>query len=480
MMFQAIYRYRERIVLLLDCLMLCGILSGCADGLGTADDLPGKDDLPQKQEKQMTELPGAVSAAAYPEWAPYPDEALFYYADGSRFDGPAYDAAYDAWNEDNKEKNSLLEDYAGELDSFFTDSIRQFLGDSQGGNKVCSPINLYLAFSMLAEVTEAESRSQLLGLLGAQNVEELRMQADRVWRANYRNDGANTSILANSFWLAGDADFKQPVLDILAKDYYASAYQGTMGSEEFNRTFQNWLNEQTGGLLEERAFGMELRSDMVMVLASTVDYRARWTDEFDKNATLPGVFHGADGDVECDFMHQDIENYYWGSRFGAVGKPLQGDGSMWFILPDENVSVDELLMDDEMMAFLLGDKYTWDHSRYVTVHLSVPKFDVSSGLDLAQDMKALGVTDIFDPSVSDFTPLTDDGRMYLSKISHASRVKIDEEGCAAAAYTVMALSGTALPPEEQVDLVLDRPFIFVITGSKDMPLFVGVVNRPAD
>ena len=50
MMFQAIYRYRERIVLLLGCLMLCGILSGCADGLGTADDLPGKDDLPPEEE----------------------------------------------------------------------------------------------------------------------------------------------------------------------------------------------------------------------------------------------------------------------------------------------------------------------------------------------------------------------------------------------------------------------------------------------
>lgn len=44
--------------------------------------------------------------------------------------------------------------------------------------------------------------------------------------------------------------------------------------------------------------------------------------------------------------------------------------------------------------------------------------------------------------------------------------------------TVMMMAGAAAPPEEEMDFVLDRPFLFAITGADGLPLFVGVVNRP--
>ena len=31
---------------------------------------------------------------------------------------------------------------------------------------------------------------------------------------------------------------------------------------------------------------------------------------------------------------------------------------------------------------------------------------------------------------------------------------------------------------DEVDFVLDRPFIFVVTGGGGLPLFAGVVNQP--
>ena len=55
---------------------------------------------------------------------------------------------------------------------------------------------------------------------------------------------------------------------------------------------------------------------------------------------------------------------------------------------------------------------------------------------------------------------------------------VDEEGCEAAAYTMMATSGSAAPPDEEVDFTLDRPFLFSITGLENLPLFVGTVQNP--
>ena len=162
---------------------------------------------------------------------------------------------------------------------------------------------------------------------------------------------------------------------------------------------------------------------------------------------------------------------------------------MWFLLPDDGITPEELLGDDEAMEFLLfhnGSGGTadqdWSNQKYLTVHLSVPKFDVASDLDLIPGLQKLGVTDVFDDTVSDFTPMTSDtDEVYVSEAKHAARVKIDEEGCEAAAYTVLMMrAGAAMPPEEEIDFTLDRPFLFAVTGSDGLPLFVGVVNAPVE
>ena len=61
---------------------------------------------------------------------------------------------------------------------------------------------------------------------------------------------------------------------------------------------------------------------------------------------------------------------------------------------------------------------------------------------------------------------------------HAARVAIDEEGVTAAAYTVMMEAGAAMPPDEEIDFTLDRPFVFAITSQDGLPLFIGIVNTP--
>ena len=274
--------------------------------------------------------------------------------------------------------------------------------------------------------------------------------------------------------------FRQPALDALADTYYASSFRGEMGSAAFNSALQSWLNEQTGGLLEEQAGGVALDADTILALAATIYFRAKWSNEFSENRTDKQTFHGKTGDISCDFMHQSgSRTYFWGEKFSAVAQPMENAGSMWFLLPDEGVSVDELLADGQAMEFLLADE-EWTDSKPLTVNLAVPKFDVASDVSLTEGLRALGVTDVFDGAVSDFSPLTADvDGIYVSQAEHAARVTIDEKGCTAAAYTVMAMAGSAMPPAEEIDFTLDRPFVFAITSRDGLPLFVGVVNQPA-
>ena len=63
------------------------------------------------------------------------------------------------------------------------------------------------------------------------------------------------------------------------------------------------------------------------------------------------------------------------------------------------------------------------------------------------------------------------------RIRQRVRVQIDEEGVKAAAYIEFVGVGSAEPPDEIVDFVVDRPFLFAITRSS-VPLFMGAVNQP--
>lgn len=420
----------------------------------------------------------AVAEAQYPEMAPYPSEMDYVDPKTGALDYDAFNQAYQAWWEDQKTQQRP-EGYADGLEGFFTGSIREFLSGAEGENRVYSPVNVYMALAMLAELTDGNSRQQILDLLGSGSIEALRAQASDVWNANYCADGATMSVLASSVWMNEDISFVQKTMDTLAKTYYASSYQGEMGSQEFNQALRDWLNGQTGGLLEEQAGQIEMSADTILALATTIYFRAKWADEFSENATQPGVFHANTGDVTCDFMHQSgSRTYYWGDKFSAVALNLENAGEMWLLLPDEGVSVDNLLRDGQTMEFLLSDG-KWEDSKYLIVNLSVPRFDVTSQLELSDGLKALGVTDVFDAAVSDFSPMTKDtGGVFVSRAQHDARVTIDEEGCTAAAYTVMMETGGAAPPSEEIDFVLDRPFLFAITGADGVPLFVGVVHQP--
>ncbi|HHU53415.1 MAG TPA: serpin family protein [Clostridiaceae bacterium] len=108
---------------------------------------------------------------------------------------------------------------------------------------------------------------------------------------------------------------------------------------------------------------------------------------------------------------------------------------------------------------------------------SVPKFDVSSDINLEEFLSALGIIDIFSADTANFSPLTDEKDIFLSEAKQASRVAIDEKGLNSVNFTILLLKKECMPLGDEIDFIFYRPFVFVITGLSDLPLFVGIVNQ---
>ena len=398
-------------------------------------------------------------------------------------DWEAYEAAEAAWRESRWELRGDTVSYADSLDGFLARTVPVFLAGEAGQNRICSPLNVWLALSMLTETVDGASRQQLLDVLGISSVEELRSLAASLWKCNYCDDGRLTSLLANSFWLCDGMDYNDETLATLAADYYASSFSGEMGSSDYDEAIRAWINEQTGGLLKDQAGKIKTDDLTVLMLISTIYYKAGWESEFAEwnNEALP--FHSPDGDENAEFMYQKLteQTVYVGENFKALGKGLSGSGQMFFLLPEEGTTPEELLNDPAALAFLNSEQGRAQAERKLyDVHLRVPKFDVSSDLSLIEGLRGLGVKDIFDEGISDFTPLTtEEDDLYVSSIQHAARVKIDEQGCEAAAFTAIDVVAECMPePLEELEFTLDRPFLFVVTNNEGLPLFIGIVNHP--
>jgi serpin B len=71
-------------------------------------------------------------------------------------------------------------------------------------------------------------------------------------------------------------------------------------------------------------------------------------------------------------------------------------------------------------------------------------------------------------------------RQFVSAVKHKSFVEVNEEGTEAAAATVAVMTLTAMPPMRPFEMIVDRPFLFVIADNVTHAiLFVGLVYDPA-
>ena len=142
----------KKLIALLTILALV-LAAGCAGGTGDttdkttpsegASDVTGAENVTAVQKPQTGFL---LFGAQYPERAAYPQDD-----DGA-------EGAFDDWLADNESYRMYDPSRADGLNGFATAMTRALLANAEGENKVCSPLNIYMALAMLAEVTDGDTR----------------------------------------------------------------------------------------------------------------------------------------------------------------------------------------------------------------------------------------------------------------------------------------------------------------------------------
>lgn len=414
----------------------------------------------------------ALNQPVYPDCPQQPDFAEF----GD--DWEAYDQASTEYYEQLSalRGEGISPDTVQALSDFAGRSTSLAIAGMEGENTVYSPLSLWAALAMLAQCAGGESRQQVLSALGSDGLEELRGEVAQVWQGLYTDDGVSSLLLANSIWLNSsmDGSYVEETLETLARDYYAGAFAVPMGTAKADQAVTDWVSEQTHGLIGGEEPVVETKEYTLALLASSLYYKAPWSEKFSESQTWADTFTDAAGNTaQTDFMHQEhYGTMLTGAEYRAASLSTRL-GQVVFVLPDEGVTPESLLEDGSLLSRL---NFNDPSAQSGTIQWSVPKFDVSSELDLLPALERLGITDLLDADAADLSPLTSIGA-YLSGATQMARVKADEEGVEAAAVTILTMDTTAaLEEPEPMVMDLDRPFLFVIR-TEDIPLFVGIVNQ---
>lgn len=420
----------------------------------------------------------AIARPEYPEMLRYPEI--------SDENNPTREDAenYMKWKESVAERTKRSAEYAEGMDSFYKKVLPELLSVGEESNAAFSPASMYLALGMLAECTGGDSLAQILDLLGKGTLEEARSTSRKMWLANYIDDGITKSVISNSMWLNNKIDFKEKTLNSIAENYYASSFSGEMGSDSMNKLLREWINENTGQMLSKDVKDIEITPNTAIALVNTLCFSAEWENKFSESFTHENVFHAKSGDVSAEYMGRDgfIGDYLIEENFTAAELEFDFGGKMTFWLPNEGVSVDELLRDEKAADCIsLGSISKTDETSRYFLNLRIPKFDIKSNVDMISCLTDLGVKDIFNSDTSDFTPLYNETQLptFVSDIKNAARVKIDEDGCEGVSYiAVIMYASAAGPGEKEADFILNRPFIFTVTGPTGDILFAGTVGNP--
>lgn len=360
--------------------------------------------------------------------------------------------------------------YAAPTD-FYKKATPILLADD-GENSVCSPFSLYIALSALSECTEGNSRKQILDVLGS---EVAYKNTDRAYEL-FRAANVKDTKLATSLWLDSEVDPLPSLKETLSTKLMTSLYEADFATDDAKNKISDWINQNTGNLLEAATENLEFNPNTVMAILSTVYFDGKWSVAFDKEKTAPDTFFAKSGEITTDFMNEfnEHDSLYTFSDSIAVTKRFSNGCEIAFILPNEDKTPTDVINAGEFYAMLTDSVlYT-----IYDINLSVPKFDILSDTEFIDGLKSLGVADIFEPDIADFTPLGQKKGMWINKLQQMTRITVSEEGVKAASGTIIGgtWKGEAEPVEE-IDFKLNRPFVFMIMQDS-VPLFVGTVNNP--
>ncbi|MBV9642913.1 MAG: serpin family protein [Verrucomicrobia bacterium] len=356
-------------------------------------------------------------------------------------------------------------------------NLLQKLETREHRNLLISPASIEIALGMAyagASGKTAEAMSRALGFDHSSRAAALKELAGL--GASLENPGPGVTLkVANAAWIDDSVHLNQRFSADITETFKTKLESIRFNDPGTILRINDWVSSATEGKINRL---LQDPPSPPIFLANAVYFHASWKSAFPKQSTKEQPFYPHDGsNLKVKMMRQRSRfRYAKGQEYAVVTLPYVDDGfAMYCFLPDKGVDplVEEL------------KKSSWsDLSRTLRPtegSVALPKFKFEYGAALKKGLTELGLGIAFDAHHAEFTRMVDGPpSLYISDVLHKTFLEVDEEGSTAAAVTGIQMKATAIMrPNEEFDLVFDRPFVVAIADEKSGTiLFLGIIEEP--
>lgn len=354
-----------------------------------------------------------------------------------------------------------------------------------------------MTLTMIGASSSGNSSSQIFELLKMTNTEALRlvynlcldMKKDFYSNNIIENDGAlireriGGFSLANSLWVEKSLPLNEKALLTLIEKSNSDIFKVEFeNSLETTEKFIQYILENTDGRIQLNEFSFDQKATLAFI--NTIYLKDIWgasdlsfTNEtmafknFDQTNVMTNFLMGAYQEGQM-IVTENYNHFYTTTQNGYKLK---------FIVPQGNKTIEDVFTQDSIEEVNQNKDYhalNKDMSIKYYTRCLFPKFQVDFDEDITKILNTLGIKDIFNRDIADFSALTSD-KSYLSGVRHIVDLTVDEHGIDGAAATIAA-NFTAPEKTYQIvykDFLVDQSFGFVITDQNDIQIFSGVIKN---
>ena len=373
-----------------------------------------------------------------------------------------------------------LEKLADANTGFAFDLLKQISKEQPGQNIFISPFSVSTVLQMVVNGAAGDTRTEMQHMLKTGELTPTTLNATCKDLNQSLNSQTNVILdLANAIWFKKEFHLKPGFVSV-NKQFFQAELDGVDFTKPGSaQTINGWADKSTRGKIKD-VVSWPFPPATKVILANAIYFKGKWEHPFEKRDTKPQAFHqvgGMEKQVPTMWQHGHF-SYQAGSDFQAVQLPYAGGRlQMCLLLPAINSTPAKLLagLSNETWRDRILPQFR-DHQGT----LALPRFKMECDVKLNNPLMALGMKQAF-TGAADFFAMTDEP-LFVSEVKQNSFVDVNEEGTEAAAVTTVHMVGSAMPrPVELFEMIVDRPFVFVIEDSETQSiLFMGVVYDPVN
>jgi serpin B len=374
--------------------------------------------------------------------------------------------------------------FVGAVNDFGIDLLEASAKDATG-NIVVSPASVHAALSMTVNGATDETAKQMRDVLRTSSISPA--EANSQWAALLgglaERSSDQTLTIANALFARKGIAFKAPFISADRDSFGAEVSAFDFKNDDVAGAINGWVSRNTRGMITKIVD--RVPPNAILYLANAVYFKGDWATPFKHELTQKATFFPrTDGSsVAVDMMHATgFIPYAETPALQATKLAYAGNDSAYYIfLPKQGVGLDTAARSLGGTGF--SELRQALSSRGTTeVVLGLPKLDSDFATDLAKPLAEMGMPRAFDPFAAQFSAMADlDEPIYISRVLHKTRIKVNELGTEAAAATVVEMTaGAAMPTHQPVSMICNRPYLFAIVDEKSgAMLFLGATKDPS-